>query len=55
MEKRSNGLRVAKDILILITFMISLASLIVMIVKMATDAKQNRRYVTFKDSDVLPF
>lgn len=55
MEKRTNGLRIAKDILIIITFLISLANFIIMIVKMASDAKHNRRYVTFKDSDELPF
>lgn len=55
MEKHTSGLKIARDILISITFCLSLANLILMIVELARDSRNARRYITFKDRDELPF
>lgn len=53
--KAHKGIKVAREILLIITFCVTIANVVLMIVEAALNVKENNRCVTFKDSDELPF
>ncbi len=55
MEKTNKGIAVARDILLVITFCITIANIVLMIVERASALKHYGGYVKIKDSDELPF
>lgn len=55
MEKNHRGLSIARDIILMVTFCLTLANLIIMIIQLASSVKHARGFVRIKDSDELPF
>lgn len=55
MEKTNKGITIAREIILIITFCLTIANVVLMIVQLASGNKPSRRYVRIKDSDELPF
>lgn len=54
MEKTRKGLAIAREILLFVTFGVTIANVILMIVQMALNSR-DRGFIKINDSDELPF
>ncbi|MGN0642900.1 MAG: hypothetical protein ACI4JJ_07115 [Huintestinicola sp.] len=52
---RKNGISIARDILLIISLVLSLANVVLMIVQTALDSRRANGYIRFKDNDEIPF
>lgn len=55
MGKTRKGLAIAREILLIVTFCVTVANVVLMIVQLALDTRDSRGYYKIKDSDELPF
>lgn len=55
MERTNKGITIAREILLIITFCINIANVVLMIVQFAMNYRSSKGYVRIKDSDELPF
>ncbi len=55
MRKSSKGVIIAREVLLIITFCLTVANVILMIVELASGFKSSRGFVRIKDSDEMPF
>ncbi|MGN0666072.1 MAG: hypothetical protein ACI4KF_06050 [Huintestinicola sp.] len=54
-RKKTNGIALARDIIIIITMALSVASLVLMIIECAANHRSSNGIIRFRDSDEIPF
>lgn len=55
MSKSGKGIKIAREILLAVTFCVTVANVVLMIVELALSARDAKGYYKIKDSDELPF
>ena len=55
MGRANKGITIAREIILTITFCLTIANVVLMIVQLALGSKEAKRCISFNDSDELPF
>ncbi len=55
MEKTNKGITIAREIILIATFCLTIANVVLMIVQLAMNSKHSKGCVVIRDSDELPF
>lgn len=55
MERTHKGIIIAREILLIITFCVTIANVVLMIVQAALTYRDSKGYVRIKDADEMPF